>query len=61
MILRSNSTGIVRDTVRIKVSNEEEYHIPFIVHIMQDGLNFQDSFVDMGLLTQQYIMTSYST
>ena len=51
IILRTNSTGLVRDTIMVKISDNKEYHFPFVVRVMDNGLNFVDAYVDMGVLT----------
>ena len=50
--LKSNSSSIIRDTLRIRFLLNTELFIPIAVRINHNGLNFVHSYVDMGVLTQ---------
>jgi hypothetical protein len=51
LVLKPNLTGIINDTIKVRLSKGQEYEIPVMARVMENGLNFLDHYVDMGVLT----------
>jgi hypothetical protein len=46
---------MVEDMLQIRILGQPVYQIPVHVRVFDNGVNFQDTFVDMGVLTNPNI------